>query len=119
MKNILTVGGYKAVVAFDPETGLFRGEFLGLNGGADFYADSVEGLKTEGEASLKVFLEMCKEKGISPKRPYSGKFQVRLSPQEHARAVELAASRGLSLNQLISESLRTNEGASSPSTHPA
>ncbi|MGH9915843.1 MAG: toxin-antitoxin system HicB family antitoxin, partial [Pyrinomonadaceae bacterium] len=44
MKNILDVDGHKAVISFDPEIGLIRGEFLGLNGGADFYAQSVEGL---------------------------------------------------------------------------
>ncbi|STY64445.1 Uncharacterized protein encoded in hypervariable junctions of pilus gene clusters [Mannheimia haemolytica] len=38
MRNIMDINGYKAVIAYDPETELFRGEFIGLNGGADFYA---------------------------------------------------------------------------------
>ena len=29
--------GYKAVIAYDPEIEMFRGEFVGLNGAADFY----------------------------------------------------------------------------------
>ena len=48
-----------AVISFDPDVGLFRGEFVGLNGGAGFYADSVDGLHKEGEASLQTLLEGC------------------------------------------------------------
>jgi predicted HicB family RNase H-like nuclease len=64
MKNVIEIDGYKAVVAFDPEVGMLRGEFLGLNGGADFLAGDVEGLFREGRVSLEVFLDMCAEKGI-------------------------------------------------------
>ncbi|HDL4195620.1 TPA: type II toxin-antitoxin system HicB family antitoxin, partial [Mannheimia haemolytica] len=55
MRNIMDINGYKAVIAYDPETELFRGEFIGLNGGADFYADNVIQLKKEGELSLNIF----------------------------------------------------------------
>ena len=36
MKNIMEIDGHKAVISFDPDIGMFRGEFLGLSGGADF-----------------------------------------------------------------------------------
>ncbi len=52
--NTMTISGYQAVIAFDPDIQLFRGEFVGLNGGADFYAADVAGLKHEGEISLRV-----------------------------------------------------------------
>jgi len=44
MKNVIEIGDRKAVVSFDPEIGMFRGGFLGLSGGADFYARSVDAL---------------------------------------------------------------------------
>ncbi len=43
--NTMTINGYQAVIAFDPDIQMFRGEFVSLNGGADFYAADVEGLK--------------------------------------------------------------------------
>lgn len=46
---------------------MFRGEFVGLNGGADFYARDVDGLKVEAKKSLEVFLEMCREDGVEPR----------------------------------------------------
>ena len=103
--NTLEIDGHKAVVLFDPEVGMFRGEFLGLNGGADFYADSVEGLRREGSISLRTFLETCRERGIEPYRSFSGKFNVRIPGELHAEAVQAAAARGVSLNDLVREAL--------------
>ncbi len=103
MNNIIEIEGQKAVVSLDPELGLLRGEFLGLNGGADFYADSIDALRQEGANSLKVFLEMCAEKGISPYRQFSGKFNVRLDPKLHEAAVLAARAEQKSLNEWISD----------------
>ncbi len=80
MKNIMDFGKYKAVISYDADIEMFRGEFIGLNGGADFYADNIADLHKEGETSLKVFLQMCKEEGIEPRKAYSGRFNVRISP---------------------------------------
>ena len=103
--NMLEIDGHKAVIQFDPEVGMFRGEFVGLTGGADFYADSVEGLRREGGVSLRVFLETCRERGIEPCRAFSGKFNVRIPGKQHAEAVRAAAARGVSLNELVREAL--------------
>ena len=37
MINQMTIDGVKAVITYDSDIDMFRGEFLGLNGGADFY----------------------------------------------------------------------------------
>ncbi len=66
MNNFVEIEGHKATKSFDRETGLFRGEFTGLNGGADFYASSPEQLIIEGRKSLNVFLQLCAENGIEP-----------------------------------------------------
>jgi len=35
--NLMNVDGYHAKIDYDEETDQFRGEILGLSGGADFY----------------------------------------------------------------------------------
>ena len=72
----MTVEGYNAKIEYDPEIDLFRGEILGLNGGADFYGRNPEELRKEFKLSLETFLEVCREKGISPTRDFSGKFNL-------------------------------------------
>lgn len=66
--NTITVDGYEAKIEYDPELDQFRGEILGLNGSADFYGKNLSTLRREFRKSLKVFLEVCEEKGISPTR---------------------------------------------------
>ena len=68
MNNTMTIRGYTAVISFDPDTAQYRGEFTGLNGGAEFYGASVDALRREGTRSLKTFLDVCKEHDIEPKR---------------------------------------------------
>ena len=105
MKNVIDIDGYKAVVSYDPEIGMIRGEFLGLSGGADFYAQSVDGLVDEGRTSLKVFLDMCSEKNIAPFREFSGRFNVRLAADVHEAAVLAAAAGNKSLNEWVAEAI--------------
>lgn len=98
-------GGYRAVITYDPEIEMFRGEFVGLNGGADFYAKDAEGLKREGQISLEVFLRMCEEDGVPPRKP-QGKFALRLDPETYHDASVAAAANGVSLNQWIAQAVR-------------
>ena len=102
----MTIGGYHATIIYDPEMDQFRGEFVGLNGGADFYGSTIQELKKEGEISLKAFLEMCKEEGLSPRKEYSGKFNLRVPPDLHAEIAVRAAAEGRSLNQYVTDLLR-------------
>ena len=104
--NTMTINGYQAVIAFDPDIQMFRGEFVGLNGGADFYAKTVSGLRREGAISLRVFLEACAEDGVDPRKHFSGKFSLRVDSELHEAAAIAAAARGQSLNQWAAEAIR-------------
>lgn len=104
--NTMTIDSYQAVISYDPDIQMFRGEFIGLNGGADFYAKDVDGLRREGEISLRIFLEACIEDGVEPRKHFSGKFSLRVDPELHEAAVTAAAAHGQSLNQWATEAIR-------------
>ena len=103
--NVMNVDGYNARIEYDPEIDLFRGEILGLTGGADFYGKNPKELRAEFKKSLQVFLEVCNEKGIEPRRSYSGKFNLRISPDLHERIAIAAQAEGKSINTLAQEAL--------------
>ena len=105
MMNMMEIEGSKAVIRFDPEIDMFRGEFVGLNGSADFYASDIESLKREGAISLRVFLEACRERGIEPRKEYSGKFNVRVPASLHAEIAGAASAEAKSLNQWVVDAL--------------
>jgi predicted HicB family RNase H-like nuclease len=106
MINQMTIDGVKAVITYDSDIDMFRGEFLGLNGGADFYAKDADGLRQEGAISLKVFLDACKEDAVEPFKSFSGKFVLRIPPEDHAAISIAASASGKSLNQWAVEVLR-------------
>jgi predicted HicB family RNase H-like nuclease len=62
-------------------------------------------LRLEFKNSLKVFLDVCKEKGIEPYKEYSGKFNLRLPPELHAEIASRASAEVKSLNQWVVETL--------------
>ena len=104
--NLMKVDGYQAKIEYDEETDQFRGEILGISGGADFYGSSPDELRREFQKSLEVFLEVCKEQGIEPRRSFSGKFNLRISPELHEKLAMTAEVQGKSLNTLAQEALQ-------------
>ena len=110
MINTMTINGVNAVISYDSDIDMFRGEFVGLNGGADFYATDIEGLRREGEISLRVFLEMCAEEGGSPYKKASGRFNLRLPQELHEKAITLAKASGKSVNAWIADVISQADG---------
>ena len=107
MKNIMEFeDGYKAVIAYDPEIEMFRGDFLGLNDGADFYATDLENLRREGKESLRIYLEECARHNINPRKSTTGNFALRLDPETYQQASMAAAANGQSLNAFITQAVR-------------
>ena len=104
--NIMTLDGYNAKIEYDAELDVFRGEILGLSGGADFYGKNPQELREEFQISLRVFLDVCKEKKIEPRRNYSGKFNLRIPPDLHERLAIVAQAEGKSINSLAQEALQ-------------
>ncbi|WP_396269030.1 type II toxin-antitoxin system HicB family antitoxin [Ideonella sp.] len=107
----MTLDGYQAKIEYDADLDLFRGEILGLNGGADFLGKNPKELRAEFKKSLQVFLEVCLEQGIEPRRSYSGKFNVRIPPDLHERLAIVAQAEGKSINALAQEALQQRVAA--------
>ena len=109
--NIMSLDGYQAKIEYDAELDVFRGEILSLNGGADFYGKNTKELRTEFKKSLKVFLDVCREKGIEPRRNYSGKFNLRIPADLHEKLAIIAQAEGKSINTVAEEALKQRVAA--------
>lgn len=109
--NIMSLDGYQARIEYDAELDVFRGEILSLNGGADFYGKNTKELRTEFKKSLKVFLDVCREKGIEPRRNYSGKFNLRIPADLHEKLAIVAQAEGKSINTVAEEALKQRVAA--------
>lgn len=99
--------GYTATVEFDESVGRLHGRVV--NSGpypiVTFEATDVEGIQREFHRSVDEYLESCMEDGVEPRKPFSGKLNVRLGPVLHQRVARSAAESGLSLNRWIVQAL--------------
>jgi predicted HicB family RNase H-like nuclease len=109
--NVMSLDGYNAKIEYDADLDVFRGEILGLNGGADFYGKNPKELRAEFKKSLQVFLVVCREKGLEPRRNYSGKFNLRIPPELHEKLAIVAQAEGKSINTLAQEALQQRVAA--------
>ena len=97
--------GYFGQVAYDDEAKLFHGEVIGLKDVITFQGTTVEEIEQAFKDSIDDYLAWCKERGEKPEKTYSGKFNVRVTPDVHASLVLEAAKHGISLNDLIAQKL--------------
>jgi predicted HicB family RNase H-like nuclease len=97
---------YIAKVAFDDKAEIFHGEVANLKDVITFQGKSVKELKKAFKDSVDDYLAFCKERGEEPERPFSGKFPVRATPEEH-QLFYLAAMRAhKSMNTWVRETLK-------------
>lgn len=102
----MTYNGYIAKVEYDEDAQVFCGSVINTRTVITFHGTSVGELKKEFKASVDDYIEWCKEDGIEPEKPYSGKFNVRLSPELHERVAVKAALTGVSINSFVEKALR-------------
>jgi predicted HicB family RNase H-like nuclease len=97
--------GYTAKIEFDERDSIFVGHVLGLRTIISFHGETVAGLRAEFETAIEEFLLDCKEQGIRPEKPASGKLMLRVPPEVHGAALVAAQASGKSLNQWATEVL--------------
>lgn len=97
--------GYIGDVEYDDEAKIFSGTVINTRTVITFQGTSVEELEKEFRNSVDDYLEWCKEDGVEPEKPYSGKFNVRFPPALHQKAAIAAKKLNMSLNSFVEKSV--------------
>lgn len=104
--NTMSHKGYTARVEFDERDNIFVGRVLGIRTMISFHGQTVAELRAEFEGAVEDFVRDCKEKGLKPQKPASGKLLLRVPPEVHGAALVAAQAAGKSLNQWATELLQ-------------
>jgi predicted HicB family RNase H-like nuclease len=105
MKDILVYKEYIGSVHFNSEDEVFYGKIEGIDDLLSFEGSSVRELKKAFEDSVDDYLELCMKEGKKLEKSYKGSFNVRISPDIHKRAKQIAIRKGISLNQFIQKAV--------------
>lgn len=103
--------GYTGSVDYDPDDRLFYGRVDGIMDIVSFQGDTVEALEADFRGGVDDYLAFCKERGVEPQRPCSGRFVLRVSPELHREAAIAARSQRESLNTWITRAIEARVGA--------
>lgn len=104
--NTMSHKGYTARVEYDERDNIFVGRILGIRGIISFHGETVAELRNEFEIAVNDYLDECKQQGVAPEKPASGKLLLRIPPETHGRALVAAQAAGKSLNQWATEVLQ-------------
>ncbi|MDR0402587.1 MAG: type II toxin-antitoxin system HicB family antitoxin [Treponema sp.] len=55
--------------------------------------------------SIEDYLAWCKEEGVEPEKPYSGKFNLRLPPELHKKMAMKARELKMSMNGFVEKAI--------------
>ena len=98
--------GYTGHVEYDDEAKIFHGQVLGLKDVITFEGETVTEIENAFKDSVNVYLAFCKKRGEEPEKPFSGRFNLRIPKELHAKLSVLAHVEGKSLNSIISDMLQ-------------
>jgi len=96
--STMKLDDFLARIDYDEEREVFHGRIINIRDVVNFYGKTPAELKQEFRNSLDCYLEVCAERGLEPAKPYSGRFNIRMSSEEHRLIAQAAEHHGESIN---------------------
>jgi predicted HicB family RNase H-like nuclease len=97
--------GYLGTVEYDASAKIFHGDIINTRDVITFQGTTVNEIEKAFRESIDDYITWCEEEGVEPEKPYSGKFNVRLSPDLHRRITILAKKKHMSLNSFVEKAV--------------
>jgi predicted HicB family RNase H-like nuclease len=97
--------GYLGTVQYDEEAKLFHGDIINTRDVITFQGTTVDEIETAFRDSIDDYISWCREEGAEPEKPYSGKFNLRLSPELHKEIDVRAKQLRISINSFVEKAI--------------
>lgn len=81
------------------------GKLLHINGLVTYEAETPTALEMAFHEAVDDYLLDCAQRGISPQKPCSGKFNVRIEPEKHRTISMIAQREHTTINALAKEAI--------------
>ena len=105
--DYLEYKGYKGSVEYSKEDNCLFGKVQGLSKELITYEGrTLEELRKDFEEGVDSYLAFCKEEGVAPAKPYSGKLNLRMSSELHSRVAAIVAATGTTINDFINNAIK-------------
>ena len=100
--GFLKYKGYTGSVEYSEEDQCLFGKVQGMTKDSIIYeGNTVDELIADFRGAVDEYLQLCEEKGLPPRKPYTGVLNVRLTPEIHSGAAMAAKQEGITINAFI------------------
>ena len=94
--------GYTGSVEYSDEDKCLFGKVQGLHGTLISYeGTTIDEITDDFHSAVDTYLASCKERGITPAKPYSGKLVLRMPSELHGLVAYAATATGTTINDFI------------------
>lgn len=109
--GLLKYKGYTGSVDYSEEDNCLYGKVLGMSKDMITYeGQDVNELRRDFEGAIDDYLTLCKANGKTPRAPYSGNLNIRITPEIHSRIAMMAMQAGTTINGFIRDTLANVTG---------
>lgn len=105
MKDMMEYKGYLGSVHYDEKDALFYGKVEFIKALISYEAADAGKFRKAFEEAVDDYMDLCRQKGTEPEKPFKGSFNVRVLPELHRRAALAAERKGISLNKFVADTL--------------
>lgn len=106
MRNIIKYKGFVGSVNFSADDRIFFGKIEGISDLVTFEGTTVDELEESFKFMVDEHIHDCEKEGKPIEKSYKGNFNVRISPDLHRQAAQIARVQGITLNQLIQRAIK-------------
>ncbi len=97
--------GYIGTVEYDDKAKIFHGDVINTRDVITFQGKSVNEIEKAFKESVDDYIKWCEEDGVVPEKPYSGRFNLRLSPDLHREVAIMSKKLKMSINSFVERAL--------------
>src|SRR5437868_3301123 len=83
--NTMTYKGYTARIEYDERDDIFVGRVLGIRSIISFHGATAADLRKQFHHVVDDYLSECKQEGLQPEKPASGRLLLRVPPEIHGK----------------------------------
>ena len=105
MINTLNYKGFLGSVTFSAEDNIIHGKIECIEDLILFEGGSVIEIKNAFKEAVEDYIEICKKTNKPLMKSFRGSINLRVTPDLHQKVAKLAATKGISLNQLVQKAI--------------
>jgi len=106
MKSIIKYKGFIGSVHYSADDRVFFGKIEGINDLVTFEGTTVNELEEAFKLMVEEHIQDCEQEGKPAEKSYKGSFNVRIEPDLHRQAAQIASVEGITLNQLVQRAIQ-------------